>query len=263
MAQSVRTTAERPPNRSLFEIPLVELEDGPNVRARADAGLRKSILEHGVLQPITVAWQGDHFEVLYGHRRLAAARAAGLKTIPAIVEPAPRALAIRQLAENLDRRGLNQMDVARGLKSALEADPDLTKEALAARFGRKPSWVSQKLALLELDPELQQRIEDGTVNAYAALKHRPRANDGRGRPQIMPLPTEEARSRSIEIPIGAQHRGKGSKLSVGIEHGSRLVDVVVEVGEQRLFLGLSITEARLIGRRITQAAEALQVAVPA
>lgn len=243
------------------EIPLDEIEDGPNVRAHADPGLRKSIARHGVLQPITVAWHEDHFEVMYGHRRLAAARAAGLRTIPAIIEASPAELAIRQLAENLDRRSLNQMDVARGLRAALEADPRLSKQDLAARFGRKPSWVSAKLALLDLDPAIQRRVEEGKVNTRAALSTRPRANDGRGRPRVVPLPAESGSSRSIEVPIRSVQGNKPGRVTIGIDWDGRTVDLVVEAGERRQLLMLSVAEARLLGRRITQAAEALQVQV--
>src|ERR1700737_2996118 len=47
--------------------------------------LTRSITEPGILQPIRVRRRGDRHEVVAGHRRLMAARAAGLTEIPAVV----------------------------------------------------------------------------------------------------------------------------------------------------------------------------------
>jgi ParB/RepB/Spo0J family partition protein len=254
MAQQTRAIAGR-----LMEISLDEIEDGPNIR-EADAGLRRSVLEHGILQPITVAWRGGHFEVLYGHRRLAAARAARLSTIPAIVEPVPADLAIRQLVENLDRRGVNAIDQARAMRTALDADPELTGEILAKRLGRRSSWVSNRLALLNLPEWTRAKIASGALSPSVALRARPRLNDGRGRPRVVSLPDEAGRSRSLEVGIGDRMGGRHAHVSIGVDHDTGSIDLVAEAGDNRILMTLSAEEARVVGRRLTQAYEALAVA---
>src|SRR5690242_8912122 len=47
--------------------------------------LAASIRRHGVLQPIVVSRSGDGYELVAGHRRVLASRAAGRTTIPAVV----------------------------------------------------------------------------------------------------------------------------------------------------------------------------------
>ncbi len=49
--------------------------------------LAESLRQEGVLQPLLVHRVGEVFEVLDGHRRLAAARLAGLRTVPAVIVP--------------------------------------------------------------------------------------------------------------------------------------------------------------------------------
>src|SRR4051812_23045838 len=48
-----------------------------------------SIREHGVLQPLIVFEKGKLFILICGERRLRAARAAALESVPAIVHPVP------------------------------------------------------------------------------------------------------------------------------------------------------------------------------
>ena len=54
----------------------------------SDAALQElanSILEHGLMQPITVRKIGDSYELIAGERRLKASKLAGLETIPAVI----------------------------------------------------------------------------------------------------------------------------------------------------------------------------------
>ena len=75
------------------------------------AELSHSIKEFGVLQPIVVRAQGAGFELVMGERRLRAAIAAGLDTIPAIVrETADEAMLRDALLENIHRAQLNPLE---------------------------------------------------------------------------------------------------------------------------------------------------------
>ena len=72
------------------EIPLERITPNPQQpRTSFDpagiAELAASIQRHGVLQPIVVSRQGDGYQLVAGHRRVLASRAAGKTMIPAVV----------------------------------------------------------------------------------------------------------------------------------------------------------------------------------
>lgn len=213
---------------------------------------------------VTVLEKPDgRYELLIGFRRMAAARGLGLRTVPAVVEAErPANLLLRQVAENVDRRGMPAMEIARALQSYLDANPGLTKRELANEIGKNPVWVANKLALLRMDESLQSAIEQGVISDSAALRLRPHLDDGRGRPRAIPLPDEKGRSRSISIPI---QRGSGGGTpgvaDVSIDAEVASVDVAIHLGDRGLFLSLSVDEARLLGRRLQQAGDALAVAL--
>ena len=73
---------------SLREIPLDLVDIGDNVRVTLEAidELTASVAEHGVLQPVKATQLPDgRYRLVWGQRRVLAARKAGLATIPAIV----------------------------------------------------------------------------------------------------------------------------------------------------------------------------------
>src|SRR5437016_12569698 len=73
--------------------------------------LTDSVREYGVLQPIRLRRFGSRYEVIAGHRRLAAARRAGLTELPAVVVNADdRRVLIESLIENIQREDLNPDD---------------------------------------------------------------------------------------------------------------------------------------------------------
>lgn len=160
-------------------IPIVQIEIAANVRGELGdlAGLAASIREQGILQPITVTRiDSEHtpFRVLEGHRRLAAAAAAGLEVVPALVDDrrdlgtaGPRRSAI-QLVENLQRADLNAIDEAHAIAAILEADDALTHADVARWVGKDRSWVTNALRLLGTAPEVQAAVSAETISATHA-----------------------------------------------------------------------------------------------
>ena len=76
--------------------------------------LAASIREHGVLQPILVRPLEDgEFQLIAGERRWRASKAAGLATIPALVEEIDDDTALEiSIIENLQREDLSPLDEA-------------------------------------------------------------------------------------------------------------------------------------------------------
>ena len=81
--------------------------------------LKNSIIENGVIQPVTVCRDGDGYQLISGERRLRAVLQAGFKYIPAYVIEAHDDSSKLELAliENIQREDLNAIEVALALKS--------------------------------------------------------------------------------------------------------------------------------------------------
>jgi ParB/RepB/Spo0J family partition protein len=239
----------------LIDVPLELLDDGPNVRV-ADAGMRGSIALFGVLQAISVCERDGRYEVLYGHRRVAAARSLDLATIPAIVEPAPANRAVRQVVENLHRREMSPVDIAKVLRAHLDANPGMTMTALGRLIGRSVVYVSHKLELLEMEADVIDQVDRGLLGAETAIRRRRAVvHHAVGRPRDIPLPDELGRARSVVVPLGEDSGARQAVISVNRE--TREVELVVSAGDRSVVLTLAPAEAKLLGRRLTQAYEAL------
>lgn len=168
------------PDARNIAVDLVDVADN----VRADVGdvseLAESIKHHGVLQPVQVQTKGaGRYLLIFGHRRLAAARQAGLLGIPAlVVDPPAGQRVITQLVENLQRADLNPLEEARALRAILDTDPQLTQAELAKRIGRSAPYVSNALRILELDPKVLPLVESGKLTgahakALTSLKGKP------------------------------------------------------------------------------------------
>jgi ParB family chromosome partitioning protein len=170
--------AEAPAGMS---IAIASIEVASNVRE--DLGdleeLTASIREHGILQPIVVTGvsvdgKPSGFRVLEGHRRLAAAAAAGYETVPAILDwrselgDAGARRSTIQLVENLQRADLNPIEIGHAIAAIVEARKDLTHAQIATWIGKDRSWVTNALRLLETAPEVQAAVLEGKVSATHA-----------------------------------------------------------------------------------------------
>jgi ParB family chromosome partitioning protein len=125
-----------------------------------------SILEVGVLQPIIVRPDGGSgYELIMGERRLRAAQAAGLTTIPAIIRDTDDSDLLRDaLLENLHRAQLNPLEEAAAYQQLLD-DFGCTHDELASRIHRSRPQISNTLRLLRLPPLVQRRVAAGVLSA--------------------------------------------------------------------------------------------------
>ncbi|MEU9547043.1 ParB/RepB/Spo0J family partition protein [Streptomyces mirabilis] len=105
---------------------------------------------------------GVLFVVHHGHRRLAAAIQAPLDAVPILVRHDVPSLRIAAIQENLQRMGLNPIEEGVEFQEALaEKDDDgksLSQRELAKRAGCSQTYVSHRVALLRLVPDLRQAV---------------------------------------------------------------------------------------------------------
>ncbi|MGX9348132.1 ParB/RepB/Spo0J family partition protein [Microbacterium sp. KNMS] len=107
--------------------------------ATPDDAMIASVQAHGILQPPIVAWDDEQgkYVILFGHRRVGAAIAAGLTEIPVVVREGEAAAAVDaellegQIVENVHRADLHAADLARGWAD-LEGLFGKTPEEIAA-----------------------------------------------------------------------------------------------------------------------------------
>lgn len=142
------------PRRDFDPVPLSELAD--------------SIRRHGILQPLSVRRTEAGWELVAGERRLRAAKLAGLSSVPCLrVEAEADESALLALIENIQRRDLHYLEEAAAIAAYLRRS-GATQEEAAARLGRSPSALANKLRLLRLSPECcRLLVENGLTERHA------------------------------------------------------------------------------------------------
>lgn len=157
---SAQPAAPGSPVGAFIEVALDVIDESPdNPRSVLPElpALAKSIEAVGVIEPIVVVQDGDRFRIVAGHRRVAASKLAGLKSVPAILRTDDAvAEHIHRMVENLQRVDLNPLEEARGY--ARLKDLGVKQKAIAEAVGRNQGHVSKRLALLNLPPEIAARV---------------------------------------------------------------------------------------------------------
>jgi ParB family transcriptional regulator, chromosome partitioning protein len=150
---------------TLVHVDPATLLDHPS-NVRDDLGdfdeLTASIRQVGVLEPLVVVPTDDGHRMLTGHRRKAAAIAAGLATVPCyersdLADDRDQVLAM--LIENLRRDDLTELEEARGYQQLLDLGLSATKIAKAT--GTTRSRVRDALAVTKSDTALRTASAHG------------------------------------------------------------------------------------------------------
>jgi len=141
--------------------PLQPRKDFPEETLRE---LADSIKEQGIVQPLIVREQGQHFEIVAGERRWRAAQLLGLAEVPAIVRQADdRAVLELALIENLQRENLNPLEEAQGYAQLIDQF-QLTQEEVAVKVGKSRAAVANGLRLLKLPLVIQTYVREGRLS---------------------------------------------------------------------------------------------------
>ena len=130
--------------------------------------LIESIKQVGIIEPLIVRKDGENYEVIAGHRRLTAARFAGLMMIPCVVRNEMGLEAeVLKIHENLARSEINAVDWAKHLTN-LKEQYKLSTAEIANMLGMSESWVAQHLDILNYPPAVLVAIEAGALAFSAA-----------------------------------------------------------------------------------------------
>jgi ParB family chromosome partitioning protein len=127
--------------------------------------LVESVREKGILQPVIVRPTNAGYELVAGERRLRAAQAAGVDTVPAIVKKfSDRESLEAALVENVQREDLNAIELAEAYYR-LSAEFSLSHEEIARRVGKDRVTVANTVRLLKLPAAVKQAVVDGRLSA--------------------------------------------------------------------------------------------------
>lgn len=126
--------------------------------------LAESIRVHGVIQPLIVTKDGEHFRIVAGERRWRAAKIAGLKEIPVIIrEYSEQTMQEVALIENIQRKDLNPIEEAEAFQKLIE-DYALTQEELAERVSKSRTAITNAVRLLKLPKKVREMLQAGTLS---------------------------------------------------------------------------------------------------
>lgn len=137
--------------------------------------LANSISAVGLQQPVVVrpipeasVLADVSHELVFGHRRHAAAQLAGLETITAIVrEYSDDEVLEIQIVENSQREDVHPLDEAEGFEALIERGRSVAE--VADRIGRPPAFVARRLQLLNLTPGSRQAFDEERLSIGAAM----------------------------------------------------------------------------------------------
>ena len=153
-------------NRKYFLCPIEELKphaDQPRKTFDNDKleELAASIREKGVIQPLVVRREDDHYQIIAGERRWRASQKAGLREVPVVIQDVSEDWALEMaLIENIQREDLNPIEEAEAYRNLMDGF-DLTQDEVARRVGKERPTVANSLRLLRLPQIVQQDVIAG------------------------------------------------------------------------------------------------------
>jgi ParB family chromosome partitioning protein len=208
----------------VFKIRLAEIAVNPwqprtHVDQQALEELTESIRQHGILQPLIVTPHERGYQLIAGERRLRAAKALGLATVPAIVRDASTQEKLEiALIENLQRHDLNPMEEARAYKRLME-EFNLTQEKVGERVGRKRVTVAQYLRLLSLPTDIQESLSQGEITMGHAKVILAANGEAAQRELFQRIRTKglTVRAGEASMPVAAHRRRRTSADPVVLE----------------------------------------------
>ena len=134
---------------------------------------RQGLISAVVVRPARIGGTtGFRYQLIVGHRRLAAVQKLKRKSIRArVVDKTDEQGLVMALAENLERKDMTPMEEARAIEKMHGAG--MKEKDVAKQLGKSTAWVSQRLAILKVIPEVQKALEKGEITAATSRRGSP------------------------------------------------------------------------------------------
>ena len=163
----------------VIEIPIDDIVVDPefkreNLDETTLEELAKSIEQHGLLQPILVRKVKDKYHLIYGYRRLNAAKKLGRRRIPAkVVDVDDKKAYLLHLTENIQRQDLSDYDFMIKVARAIEKY-GYTQQELADKLGVSRYKISIAYRVYKHGKEYHHRIKLGEMSIREVYDKLPR-----------------------------------------------------------------------------------------
>ena len=134
-------------------------------------GLKASIRQHGLLQPIVVRPLEHGFEIVAGHRRFAACRSLRWRFMPCKIREIDDRQAFEiQLSENLQRKTMDPIEEAEAFERYVVDFGWGGVTDLGKRIGRSEEYVSHRMQLLKLPDALREKVTSAELGVSQAIE---------------------------------------------------------------------------------------------
>jgi len=221
------------------------------------ASLRRSILAHGVLEPvIVVPYKGDTYKLLEGERRWASAKLEGVKEIPAIIvnRMDDHDELVIMFNVHTQRRGWEVAEQLNAIKQLMDANPEKKDEELAAELGVSLGTFRDRRQVLSMGESVVMQIARGEIDYYAALRTDQVSKTlARRRPELTEGLGGEAGVRSRLLTKARNRKGMTRELENIRQDAADTVAVPDDVIKRYLEKPqTTLTEARAEARSLTE-----------
>ncbi len=146
------------------EIKANEFQPRRDFDEKAIDELSQSIKENGLIQPLIVRKNGEHYELIAGERRLRASKKAGLKVVPVVIRKSTDREALElAIVENIQREDLNCVDEGLAYFQLMQ-EFQLSQEELSKRMGKERATIANALRILKLSDFILGELKKGSLS---------------------------------------------------------------------------------------------------
>lgn len=194
---------------------LYQHPDNPRKNVDDLEELAASIKANGVLQNLTVVpllgnitgkWDGQSYTVIIGHRRLAAAKLAGLEKVPCTVaDMTPQEQVQTMLLENMQRKDLKVYEEAQGFQMLLDFGDSVEDVSKASGFST--TTIRRRVKLTELNQTTLKEVVDTRQISLSDFDELAKIDDLKKRNEVL----EKIGTRDFEFAVSSTIREQNIK----------------------------------------------------
>lgn len=203
------------PKRGRFIVSIDRLLEDPGNERKTFSNMDdmiESVRRHGIIEPITVTPDGDHYRILTGHRRFRAAKAVGLVEIEVLVREPDDSInrRFKSLISNIQRENIGAVELAETLRTLLDSGAVATQRELARQVGKSEQWMSGMLRILELPARLQEELRTTAAIGYEMAQRIAQVDDTQLQDELVNAAKAGESTHSIRHRINSHRAGQGS-----------------------------------------------------
>lgn len=133
------------------------------------SGLKDSIREKGIIEPLIVKRDGEGYLIISGERRFRASVELGLDKLPCIVRDSDQMDTLEiALIENLQRKDLSSFEEADGLRR-LADEFGLTHDEIAGKIGKSRTTITESITLSYIPEDIRLLCVNNGITAKTML----------------------------------------------------------------------------------------------